>query len=100
MPKLKKKLASGNYVVCRYLGSSGDVITGKVLKIRAGKAHIKNLLTGTTSIRAVEIVERRNIVVPRNKATAIRNTFLKKKDKKAAKKMAVAVAKSLKENKD
>lgn len=96
----KKKLAVGNYLVCRYLGDSGDVIAGKVLKVRAGKAHIKNLLTGHISIRALSIVEKRNVVVPRNKATAIRTVFEKKGDKKVARKMAVATAKKVKEDPD
>lgn len=83
-------------MVCRYHGESGDVIAGKVVKVAAGKVHIKNLLTDALSIRALAIVERRNIVVPRNKATAVRAAFEKKGDKKAARKMAVAVAKAIK----
>lgn len=96
----KQKLSRGNYVVCRYLGDSGDVIAGKVLKIWGGKAHIKNLLTGSTSVRSLGIVEKRNVVVPRNKATAVRNAFENTGNKKAARKMAVAAAKATKEKKD
>lgn len=96
MAKQKQKFVKGNYVVCRYRGESGDVIVGMVLKTRAGKVHIKNLLTRTTSIRSLAIVERRNIVVPRTKAITIRTVFEKNGDKKAARKMAVSVAKAIK----
>lgn len=81
-----------DYIVCRYKGESGDVIAGQVVKIRAGKAFMKNLLTGGDSERAVDIVNRRNIVVPRKDALAVAEIFHESEDKQKARKAAVEVA--------
>ncbi len=85
-----------DYVVCRYKGESGDVIAGQVLKIRAGKAFLKNLLTGTESKRAVDIVNRRNIVVPRAVALGVAEIFHETDDKQKARKAAVKAAETVK----
>jgi len=85
-----------DYIVARYNGASGDVIAGQVMKIRAGKAYMKNLLTGSDSERAVEIVNRRNISVPRKDALAVAELYHETEDKQRARKAAVAIATRIK----
>lgn len=85
-----------DYVVARYGGESGDVIAGQVTKIRAGKAYMKNLLTGGDSERGLDIVNRRNIVVPRKDALAVAEIFHSTEDKQKARKEAVSIAHRIK----
>lgn len=90
------KITKDDYIVCRYKGESGDVIAGQVLRIRAGKAYMKNLLTGADSQRALDIVNRRNITVPRDVALSVAQIFHDTEDKQKARKAAVEAAEKVK----
>lgn len=89
---IEQRFLPGSHLVCRFMGESGDVIAGKVIKVQVGKVHIKNLLTNNTSIRKLAIVKKRSIIVPRSKAVAVRALFEKTGNKKSARVLAVSIA--------
>jgi hypothetical protein len=70
-------LRKGDYVVCRFNGSrNGDLIVGVVESVRShGRIVLKNLLTEKPSLKRVDVLLRRNAVVPKRVAVQIATNF-------------------------
>lgn len=89
----EQKMKTGDYVICRYNGESGDVIAGRIVTVkRNGKVDLVNLLTNTDSTRARVDLNRRNLVVSKATAMKVVGVFEATKDKKKARDEACNLA--------
>ncbi len=89
----KMNLKIGDYIICRYKGESGDLLAGRVVTLhRDGKVTSSNLLNGGESTRHIDVLYRRNLVVPKAAAMEVVAVFEKTKDKQKARAKAVELA--------
>jgi hypothetical protein len=73
MSKTKPTWKQGQYVACKYNGSSnGDLIVGRVHSVRkTGHIILQNLLTKTIATKLTRVVAQRNFLISRKDAIAI-----------------------------
>jgi len=83
----------GNYVLCRYQGDNGDLIAGCVESVRRnGDIILRNLLTDARSVKRVDVLEDRNVVVPKYLALGVVDTYTAHGKAKAREAAVEAVA--------
>jgi hypothetical protein len=90
------------YVVCRYEGDNGDLIAGRVISARnrnGGHVLLENLFTGSVARKGVDVLTRRNAVVPKKLATRVVEAF-HQDGRKAARTLAVRLVRELTDDED
>lgn len=97
-PANNHNFKKGKYVVCKYQGKNGDVIVGSVESVRSnGHVLLKDLLTGGTRTKRIDVLTSRNRVVPKRLALSIVEEYQASEktsaDKALARKKAADLAK-------
>ena len=87
-------IKAGHYYAAAYNGNNGDLILGVVRSVRTtGHVVLDNLLSGTTSTKKTEVLQRRNKRISKKQADELLKLFNKTHDKQKVRAAAVGVAK-------